>query len=1341
MTINYFLEQMGVNSQESPTQIQNIEPIKLNLKIYQKLIDDPNEEIPLLNEYEDEEFLVEIKLEYNRNQSQDLDIPQEWYEIQDFKILMNKIHDYIILQFISLTANEDSRLRVDFYHIQKNIVYRTSYTPNSYSSNSLFNFTQQILKYPINKKKKNQKFIRKIKFIQENQNLSLDYNIKTNLEKLLSEYLLHRYYKTFRALNEEYPEYLIKRFQPFDTFLQAEYLAFTKDDYKPKAKFEKITIQRDSSQDNNSKSTLKKKSEVSEISSENKNFENSIARIWFEGDLPRILRENGNKIQIVDKLNLYSKSSIDEKENLQKIKSKKKKSQKISEYLEIEDYDEDQAFGSCLIFSNSNNIKKIEKISHEIKGGWILLSENLTIHRRKKRAIELLKSPLLTPLQNLVDQIVRPDVFTPIISEKIISINSQISPNNNQTRKQYEAICLAYTNPDVSLIQGPPGSGKTTLIVELVQHFCRMGLRVLMVAPTHVAVDNIMERLIELQNLGVQMVRIGRPDRITNRKLEKYLLSNIRRSWTDFIQKDIYRQYNFEEIENKSRISTKNSSKRTKNKLSNLSAIQIQFFKDLNKERFIIDDTIINSCNLVCGTSSGVVSIYRDDRNIQDFDVMIIDESSKATVLEFLIPATRAKKWIIIGDQNQLPPYFDDREIRITMQNRFSDLKDDLIARLNKYAKQKLRRNRKIRDLSHISAAEEIKVSPFVDYLMQKFKMVYEGEHYVGNVKFSKREWEEIYKAVEYNRKMIKDLHEFITILGSIYHYFFNSIEKSRKIQLDFQYRMPPIVNNFLKNAVYQGNLNTADLAKTHGLKIDKNLFFNDEENHFPLMTFLSTSKFPNEERFESSKKNSTSKVNFTESLIVIQVLKQIYESIQKKGIDNLWLFPNVERLQFSQRKPLTIGVITFYGSQFQDIRRKIGNLEFIIQKGRIYKFKGIPVEIKISIVDRFQGQEKDIIIIPMTRSNTRNIVGFLKSIQRINVAFSREIHNLFIIGDSIFFEKLPSHKPENTIFLELIKYLKENNLLFMLNYQNFIENFPNQKKLRPKMVIIDGANVARYRTKSHHAKLIDIKNMEKYCQEKGYEIEVIFSDAIKTNFSNITEYEEYCKQKFVYVAPKNEYDDGYIIKRAIEKNAYIISNDRFSDGIFKKWRKKISQLRLGYIIFQDGMVEIADLFPINPNFLERKPKIGLSYKTVYIHAHSLIEAVQEKFPYSSRRKIINYNQFSRKALRKIFKNIAKLLNNSNLKIILIGTGILNLIENICKQTINDFNIKLNKIEKLNNIQKKIQNTGYLLASKETLDNFYSRMKPNQKLFLKLQDDLSVKIFQDKKSIIYELKH
>ena len=88
-------------------------------------------------------------------------------------------------------------------------------------------------------------------------------------------------------------------------------------------------------------------------------------------------------------------------------------------------------------------------------------------------------------------------------------------------------------------------------------------------------------------------------------------------------------------------------------------------------ERKTLKEMIINTCNLVCWTSTGVVSIYGRNNYINEFDVMIIDESSKATILEFLIPATRAKKWVIIGDQNQLPPYIDDREVRIFLLSYF----------------------------------------------------------------------------------------------------------------------------------------------------------------------------------------------------------------------------------------------------------------------------------------------------------------------------------------------------------------------------------------------------------------------------------------------------------------------------------------------------------------------------------------------------------------------------------------------------------------------------------------------------------------------------------------------
>src|SRR5260370_40531785 len=97
---------------------------------------------------------------------------------------------------------------------------------------------------------------------------------------------------------------------------------------------------------------------------------------------------------------------------------------------------------------------------------------------------------------------------------------AQLSP------KQEEAVRAAIFGPDMTLIQGPPGTGKTTVILEILRPLFRMhgrdaGFKVLLVAPTHVAVDNVLERLVAprrgsnlVMELGVAPYRVGSTRRI-----------------------------------------------------------------------------------------------------------------------------------------------------------------------------------------------------------------------------------------------------------------------------------------------------------------------------------------------------------------------------------------------------------------------------------------------------------------------------------------------------------------------------------------------------------------------------------------------------------------------------------------------------------------------------------------------------------------------------------------------------------------------------------------------------------------------------------------------------------
>jgi hypothetical protein len=192
------------------------------------------------------------------------------------------------------------------------------------------------------------------------------------------------------------------------------------------------------------------------------------------------------------------------------------------------------------------------------------------------------------------------------------------------SKEQCQFIHQAINTPDFAILEGPPGSGKTTVILELICQLAKRGKRILLCGSTHVAIDNVLERLKEHRNgtnllnqFNILPVRIGDEKRI-NEDIREFQINNL--------------------IEDND-----------------------------------IDQTLLlEVSNLVCGTTIGILQHpkfkdrnknWRDTPIVPEFDYLIIDESSKTTFQEFLVPALYAKKWILVGDVMQLSPFTEREEI------------------------------------------------------------------------------------------------------------------------------------------------------------------------------------------------------------------------------------------------------------------------------------------------------------------------------------------------------------------------------------------------------------------------------------------------------------------------------------------------------------------------------------------------------------------------------------------------------------------------------------------------------------------------------------------------------
>lgn len=215
-----------------------------------------------------------------------------------------------------------------------------------------------------------------------------------------------------------------------------------------------------------------------------------------------------------------------------------------------------------------------------------------------------------------------------------------INSSRPGTDKQRDFVHIALNTPDFAFLEGPPGSGKTTAICELILQLIAQDKRVLLCASTHVAVDNVIERLMAKDSPHREQVI---PVRIGDK-------SNLSDSVKD------YQFEKFRDTEKKRLVkflSQQNPPSDAQKHL--LQAIQ-------NKDE-TLTNMILESANVVCGTTIGILQHpHIKNRSMANplFDMLIIDEASKTQFQEFLVPALLAKRWILIGDPRQLSPYVDD---------------------------------------------------------------------------------------------------------------------------------------------------------------------------------------------------------------------------------------------------------------------------------------------------------------------------------------------------------------------------------------------------------------------------------------------------------------------------------------------------------------------------------------------------------------------------------------------------------------------------------------------------------------------------------------------------------
>ena len=470
---------------------------------------------------------------------------------------------------------------------------------------------------------------------------------------------------------------------------------------------------------------------------------------------------------------------------------------------------------------------------------------------------------------------------------------------------QLAAVRHVMAAQDVAIIHGPPGTGKTTTLVQAILETTRRERRVLVCAPSNTAVDLLTEKLAER---GVNVIRLGNPSRISNLLLQHTLDARVM-AHSSYGKMRAMRQTaeQFKDAANERASKHARDAgfdeRQQRRQLRDEARALIQAADDL--ERFMVED-VVDSVQVITCTLVGAAN-----RNIRhlSFDTVFIDEAAQALEPGCWIPIAKGERVILAGDHHQLPP----------------------TVKSEKAAREGLRETLFEKCIKRQPATARMLT---VQYRMHEQIMAFSSERFYGG---QLQAHQSVRRAGlddyldEYDPSFAPDLPvEFIDTAGL--GFFEITIPESR----------------------YTANPEEADLLLRR----------------------------------------------LTQLLKLLQLPEADEQAEQERDHDY--------KEDFKQ-KPLTIGVIAPYRAQINYLKDAIednAQLNGLLQRRLL----------SVGTVDSYQGQERDIIAITLTRCNNNGEIGFLSDIRRMNVGMTRARRKLLLVGDSstlgshVFFRDLLAH-------------------------------------------------------------------------------------------------------------------------------------------------------------------------------------------------------------------------------------------------------------------------------------------------------------------------------------------
>lgn len=298
------------------------------------------------------------------------------------------------------------------------------------------------------------------------------------------------------------------------------------------------------------------------------------------------------------------------------------------------------------IFFNGKRYEKEPTTFALDESYWEGQQKNLNKNDFGEDSVQLIQSysPISSEDEDHSDEVLSDEVHSDEVSppedESIIFFNSRLNVF------QKEVVQFALNQREVAIIHGPPGTGKTTTLVEIILQLVKKNLKVLVCAPSNAAVDNLGKKLMDAQeqlNFPVPrdwMVRYGHYSRV-HHDCAHYSLNQI-----------VERHYNFRQIYSLKNKMNKLLNGRRRKQDIDLFKEHWKLIQSLTKRAII--ESFKKSCIILTTVTS--VSELSEYFNSVKFDLVVMDECSQGLEAASWLVLLRVNKCILAGDHRQLAP-------------------------------------------------------------------------------------------------------------------------------------------------------------------------------------------------------------------------------------------------------------------------------------------------------------------------------------------------------------------------------------------------------------------------------------------------------------------------------------------------------------------------------------------------------------------------------------------------------------------------------------------------------------------------------------------------------------